>query len=140
MGGSRGGECMIPMQYALRRMMLQKNVRKRTINLRGGIWGTVGLVENRGCRVFINGEWRTSGTFEVTDGDIIVLQIGGGGSYYYPQNYISIDGVKVVDGISDSNITPSYEYVVTSDCNIVGSYGTNSQGTIVYGRLELTTI
>ena len=110
---------MMPLQFALRRRMMQKGKKKRTITLQGKFSGPGGSASSV---TMPNGTvLNSAGEFECDDGDIIVLSVTIGyaqNTMYYAQ--ITVEGVNVVR-FQDMNTTKTYEYVVNSDITITGS-------------------
>lgn len=125
---------MIPMQFALRRRMM--NMIPLTVTLTGDFDNSGSFGERY---VVINGEIITAlGTYTVSYGSTITLHtkispIMGGNEKYG----IFVNGKCVRTALQCINHGPDYEYTVTCNCTINGQGKVHDRGG--YARIDVTT-
>ena len=125
---------MIPMQFALRRRMM--NMIPLTVTLTGDFDNSVSFGERY---VVINGEIITAlGTYTVPYGSTITLHtkispVMGGNEKYG----IFVNGKCVRTALQCINHGPDYEYTVTCNCTINGQGKVHDRGG--YARIDVTT-
>ena len=127
---------MIPIQYALRRRMMNMISNKCTLTLTGE-FDNSGLFGER--YVVINGEITTAlGTYTVPCGSTIILHtkispIMGGSEKYG----IFVNNKCVRTAANCVNHGPDYGYTVTQNCTINGQGNVHARGG--YARIDVTT-
>ena len=120
---------MIPLQFALRRRMMQSNEKTWTVTIQNNAAGNASPYYPK-----INGIASGPGTYKVRDGDVITLygHVGAYETYYVEVIYI--DG-KVWHANYPETI--SQQHIVQTNCNIVIS-SSFSQGYTYRTRLTTT--